>query len=97
MLDCELADALGLLDGSGEPTQLSTRQGQRQGNLVRVPLIIPADEGQGESLEMEPTFFVCPDWPHGKNFLGYSGLLEFIRIALDPPENYFYFGYANAD
>ncbi len=32
------------------------------------------------------------DWPPGKTFLGYSGLLDSIRFALDPQRNHFYFG-----
>jgi hypothetical protein len=93
VLASELAGEMGLLDGSGEPSKLSTREGLKDGYLVRVPLIIPADEGQGESLEIEATFFVSGQWPQGKSFIGYSGFIEFIRIALDPQEHYFYFGY----
>jgi hypothetical protein len=92
ILACEVAEELGLLNGSGEPRDLSTREGVKKGYLVGVPLIIPADEGQGESLDIEATFFVCADWPQGNSFIGYSGFIEFIRIALDPQEHYFYFG-----
>ncbi len=38
------------------------------------------------------TFFICSDWPDGRTFLGYSGLLDSIRFALDPQANHFYFG-----
>jgi hypothetical protein len=92
VLASEVASELGLLDGSGEPSRLNTREGLKDGYLVRVPLMIPADEGEGESLEIEATFFVSADWPRGKNFIGYSGFLDFIRIALDPQQYYFYFG-----
>ena len=67
VLDPEIAQAVGLLDETGEP------------NL--------ADEG--DSLEVTATVFVSKDWPAGKNFVGYSGLLESIRIALDPQVNHF--------
>jgi hypothetical protein len=39
----------------------------------------------------EGTFFVSADW-HGGTFLGYSGLLDRLRIGLDCPRNLFYFG-----
>jgi hypothetical protein len=32
-----------------------------------------------------------PDW-RGPNFLGYQGLLQRIRFAVDPEVNLFYFG-----
>jgi hypothetical protein len=54
-----------------------------------VPLKIVADEG--DSLELEATFFVSPDW-QGGTFLGYSGLIDRLRIGLDCPRNLFYFG-----
>jgi hypothetical protein len=46
----------------------------------------------GESYDTEGTFFISPDWPAGRTFLGYSGLLDSIRFALDPQANHFYFG-----
>jgi hypothetical protein len=55
-----------------------------------VPVLILADEG--DSLEVDAVVFVSKDWPAGKNFVGYSGLLESIRVALDPQANHFYFG-----
>jgi hypothetical protein len=89
MLDAQVAEVLGLLDGDGEPTTISTRLGLCAGRLERVPLSLMAD--QGESLDIEAVFFVSRDWK-GKTFLGYKGLLDHIRIALDPPANLFYFG-----
>lgn len=89
ILEQDIARALGLFHGSGSFTRLSTRVGDLRGRLLRVPLRILADEG--ESLEFEATFFVSSDW-HGGTFLGYSGLLERLRIGLDCPQNLFYFG-----
>jgi hypothetical protein len=89
MLDVEVAEALGLLDGGGEPARIHTRQGSIPGRLERVPLILVADEG--DSLEVEATFFVSREWS-GKTFLGYTGFLDRLRIALDPRVNDFYFG-----
>ena len=92
VLDPEIAQAVGLLDETGEPKTLSARGHKFHGHLVRMPVLILADEG--DSLEVTATVFVSKDWPAGKNFVGYSGLLESIRIALDPQVNHFYFGAA---
>lgn len=75
---------------SGDPTTISSRFGTKRGFLVRVPYTLVAEEG--ESLETDGTFFISPEWPERLSFLGYSGLLDSIRFALDPPQNHFYFG-----
>jgi hypothetical protein len=75
---------------TGDPARLSTRFGLRKGHLVRAAFSFVAEEG--DPLDTEGTFFVSPDWPEGLNFLGYSGLLDSIRFALDPQANQFYFG-----
>jgi hypothetical protein len=67
-----------------------TPLGVIHGHLVRVPFTLPADEG--EDLALTGTFLVSDDWPSGLTFLGYSGLLDSIRFALDPQANDFYFG-----
>jgi hypothetical protein len=89
MLEAEVAEALGLLEGDGEPLTLSTRMGSCRGRLERVSITLPADEG--EALDIEAVFFVSKEWL-GKTFLGYTGLLNHIRMALDPGNNHFYFG-----
>jgi hypothetical protein len=68
---------------------LSTRLGTFKGNLYRGSLLFPILEG--EPLDVEATVFVSSDWP-GENFLGYEGLLQRIRFAVDPETNLFYFG-----
>lgn len=68
---------------------LSTRLGLFIGNLYRVPLAFSSMVGG--PFEVEATIFVSPDWPGG-NFLGYEGLLQRIRFAVDPEANLFYFG-----
>jgi hypothetical protein len=73
-----------------EGIALQTRFGSRTGRLARIALTLPAEEG--EELTVQATVFLCDDWPEGKNFLGYSGLIEKIRFALDPEQNLFYFG-----
>jgi hypothetical protein len=89
MLDAEVAEILSLLGGEGEPVTVSTRLGKVNGRLERTSLAIVADEG--ESISIDATVVVSPDW-HAGNFLGYSGLLERVRFALDPSDNSFYFG-----
>ena len=89
VLKRDLAEALGVLDGFGESVKMRTATGTLQGRLERVPLILVADEGA--SLTLQATFFVSRQW-YGGTFLGYSGLLDRLRIGLDSPANQFYFG-----
>jgi predicted aspartyl protease len=89
ILDREVAEAVTLLDGEGPPAMISTRHGPIRGRLENTTLTILADDG--ESLEVQATVFVSRDWPAG-TFLGYSGLLERIRFAVDPQQNHFHFG-----
>jgi hypothetical protein len=89
MLDAEVAEALSLLNGDGEPKRVSTRLGDYDGRLKRTRIQIVADEG--ESLSVDATVWVSADW-RGGTFLGYGGLLERIRFAVDPSENSFHFG-----
>jgi len=85
----EVAEAITLLEGEGEPITLGTRHGPIRGRLGNARITILADDG--ESLEIQATVFVSTEWPAG-NFLSYSGLLERIRFAVDPQGNDFYFG-----
>jgi len=89
ILDAEIAEILSLLGSEGEPVTMSTRLGKVNGRLERTSLAIVADEG--ESISVQATVFVSPDW-HAGNFLGYGGLLEHVRFAVDPSDNSFYFG-----
>ena len=89
MLERELAEKLGLLDGDGQEMAIHTRLGQIEGRLERVELTLMADEG--EALRIDATLLVSRQWT-GTTFLGYTGLLDHVRIALDPPANHFYFG-----
>lgn len=88
LLDSDVAAALNLLDGEGEPTTVRTWRGTVTGRLERIRLRLHADEGS--SLDFEATFLVAPDWQG--NFLGYGGLLQHIRFAIDATNNHFYFG-----
>lgn len=89
VLEVEVATALGLMNLGGQRVRVSTRLGTLSGELLRVPLTLIADEGL--SLDLEATFFISRDW-RGGTFLGYTGLLDRLRIALDSPANLFYFG-----
>ena len=89
VLNAELAQELGLFEQEGESATISSRVGRINGRLVRARTTLVADEG--ESIEVESTVFVSPEWPEG-NFIGYSGLLERIRFAIDPGSNAFFFG-----
>jgi hypothetical protein len=89
MLEVAIAETLDVLDGEGQPARVLTRLGPIQGRLERIPVSLVAEEG--ESLEFEATFLVSHQWPE-KTFIGYTGFLDRIRIALDPSENFLYFG-----
>jgi predicted aspartyl protease len=92
VLDPEIAAAVGLMGGQGESQTLDTRWGRKHGRLERTSIILVADEG--DSLEIEATAFVCQDWHEGRNFLGYTGVLERLKFAIDPTTNSFFFGAA---
>lgn len=89
VLHVEVAEAMNLLDGQGEIATLQTRFGPLSGRLERTQIRIVADEGR--SLDIDATVWVSREWPAG-NFVGYSGLLERVRFAVDPGTNTFHFG-----
>jgi predicted aspartyl protease len=89
ILKPEIAEAINLMDEEGQPQSLSTRLGLVSGQLKRTTITIIADDGN--SVDVEATVFVSAEWTGG-NFLGYAGLLERIRFAVDPQQNFFYFG-----
>lgn len=63
-----------------------------RGGLHRVALTIPAKEGTELSLEVM-AFVPAPDEPFSfPSFLGFTGCLEWIRFAIDPFSQTFYFG-----
>lgn len=91
VLDREIADEVGLADADGEATTMRHKDGSTPGKLVRTTVTMIADEGA--ALDVDATVFVPDDaWPTGRNFIGYSGFLEKIRIGLDPQNNQVYFG-----
>jgi predicted aspartyl protease len=89
ILNTEIAEELQLLEGEGEPIEISTRRGPVHGRLENVTITIVADDGQ--SLEVNARVVVSAEWPM-PTFLGYAGLLERIRFAIDPQENHIHFG-----
>jgi predicted aspartyl protease len=89
ILKPEIAEAINLMDEEGQPQSLSTRLGPVSGQLKRTSITIIADDG--DSMDVEATVFISADWTAG-NFLGYGGLLERVRFAVDPQANLFYFG-----
>jgi hypothetical protein len=94
VVDPETAAQVGV-PGEGTPIRLRTAFGEQRGRLTRTPITFLADEG--DEIEVDATVFVPdPDepWPVGALFLGYGGLLERARFALDPPANEFHFGEA---
>lgn len=89
VLNTEIAEALGLIGGDGEQIRIGTRDGVFEGRLEDATLTILAEDG--ESIVVNARVFVSQEWT-GQTFLGYMGLLEKVRFALDPQANDFYFG-----
>lgn len=71
-----------------EGIAINSRLGSFRGTLCQGRLQIVAEDG--EDLNIEALMFLCPDWPGG-NFIGYEGVLDRIRFAVDPHRNRFYF------
>ncbi|MFY9819950.1 MAG: hypothetical protein WAM82_01110 [Thermoanaerobaculia bacterium] len=90
VLDPVVAESLGLLYLDGQKITLNSRFGRIEGTLVQLLVTFLADDGI--ALDKYATFFISPDWPPGRTFLGYSGLLDGMRFAIDPQVNHFYFG-----
>lgn len=68
---------------------LASRFGRFEGWMDRFRLTLHAQVGS--PLEIDATWFVCPDWP-GPLVLGWRGCLDRMRFAMDPSEDAFYFG-----
>ena len=77
-----------LTDQLGEVT-LQTARGPVRGDLHLLNVTLVAE--QGEDLEIDAVVFVAPEW-EGPCFIGYSGMLDRLRWALDPDVNTYYFG-----
>jgi hypothetical protein len=76
---------------------LEIRGNRVHGHLHRLMLTLMADEGEGESIEVDATAFVpdpgSEEWPANlPSFIGLSGCIERMRIAIDPHTEMFYFG-----
>lgn len=72
---------------------MSTRLGRIEGRLHRLSVTLVADDGR--DLQVAATVLIAPEWL-GPPVLGYRGLLERVRIALDPgvadDDQWLYFG-----
>ena len=77
------------LTGGLEHATLMTARGRIQGRLYRHRIDLLADDG--DDLGVEATVLVSPDW-QGPSVIGYTGMLDRIRFAVDPPANRFHFG-----
>jgi hypothetical protein len=66
-----------------------------RGNLYRIGVVFPADEGN--DIMIDATVFV-PDqewqesWGEHPGYIGLEGCLERMRYAVDPGNDQFYFG-----
>lgn len=93
--DPDVAKTLGLSSHEAIGTeQLIIRGIKYSGDLYRVDIQFLADAGT--SLNVDVTAFIPrlrpgDEW-HFPSFLGLQGCLEFIRFAVDPASNTFFFG-----
>ena len=84
MLTHQLARKWQLVDLSGLPISISTRLGRIEGKLVRTSLSLCAESGS--DIAVDATVFISEEWD-GENapvIIGYRGLLEHLRFAVDP-------------
>lgn len=93
----EIAEALNIDPNDGAPVNPIKWRGEKiKGTLHRIPMTLVAEEGN--SLRIEPTFFVPqldPDQVWDDDFscvLGMYLCLERLRFAVDPSTDTFYFG-----
>jgi hypothetical protein len=93
----EVAASLSIDPADGIPASPILWRGMKiNGRLQRLPVTLLASEG--ESLEIDATAFIpqlSPDQEEIADLpciLGLQGCLEFIRFALDPGTDTFYFG-----
>ncbi len=77
------------LAGGLEQATLMTSRGRIHGRLYRHQIDLIADGG--DDLSIEATVLVSPDWL-GPSIIGYTGMLDRIRFAVDPAANQFHFG-----
>jgi hypothetical protein len=68
---------------------LHTARGLIRGELYSHRVTLLAQ--RGDPLDIDATVFVSPDW-RGPNLIGYVGVLDRFRFAIDPGGNRFYFG-----
>jgi hypothetical protein len=78
------ASAMSMIDGAenlGLPTfTISSRAGQIDAQMYAITVTLWADSGQALTIEAR---CLVAEWERPV-ILGYSGLLEYVRIALDP-------------
>ncbi len=77
------------LVGSLGPLDLLTAHGLVRGDLYLLRIELVSDVG--EDLDLETVVFVSADW-RGPNYIGYTGVLDRLRFAVNPASNRFYFG-----
>ncbi len=97
IIEPNIAEDLGLDPKDAIKSETVTIRGNRiEGHLHRVIMRVQAEEG--EDLIQEVTAFIpdatAEEWGDIPTFLGLTGCLEFLRFAVDPTENQFYFASA---
>jgi hypothetical protein len=79
LLPASLAAQLGCeLEPDPDEVPVQTRYGPLRGRLERLLIYLLAEEG--ETLDLQATFFITADWP-GPPVIGWKGCLERISFA----------------
>jgi hypothetical protein len=83
VLPRELAQAVSAEDVGAPPLVIRSRFGRHTGSIARFPLAFVAEEGWGSDVALDARALVLDEWP-GPVVLGLHGVLEVVRLALDP-------------
>jgi hypothetical protein len=86
IVDKEIIDALPPrdVDELNELVTIHSRYGSHRGPICALPLTILADESAGRSLTVAARVLVVERWPGPLVVLGFHGLLEQVRLGIDP-------------
>jgi predicted aspartyl protease len=90
ILERQLAESIGgdLTEPIGQRS-IRSAHGVIRGDLHIHTLRLIAEIG--EPLDVDAVVFVSPDWPKS-SFIGYLGVLDRVRFAIDSRANRFFFG-----
>jgi hypothetical protein len=95
ILDPEIAAGLGMDPNSGfvPKEEVSIRGVQYHGGILRMQITVTAAQGNNLVIQAPVFIPILPpeeSWNY-PNFIGINGFLSWVRFAIDPGDNSFYF------